>query len=73
MSTGKKIFASAADDVKRITLEMGGNDAAIVRKDVDVKEVAPKLFASAFGNSGQICCAIKRVFAHESIADDVRH
>ena len=49
---------------------MGGNDAAIIRKDVNVKEVAPKVFSGAFANTGQICCAIKRCFVHESIYDD---
>jgi len=58
-ATGKRIFESAARDVKRITLEMGGNDAAIVREDVDVKAVAPKVFFGAMANTGQICCAIK--------------
>jgi acyl-CoA reductase-like NAD-dependent aldehyde dehydrogenase len=67
--TGKKIMACAASDVKRITLEMGGNDAAIVRQDIDIKAMAPKIFEGAFGNTGQVCCAIKRCFVHESIVD----
>ena len=70
MPTGKAIMAASANDVKRITLEMGGNDAAIVRSDADVKEMAPQVFASAFANTGQVCCAIKRCFVHESIADE---
>lgn len=56
--------------MKRLTLEMGGNDAAIVRADVDVATVAPKVFSSAFGNTGQVCCAIKRVFVDERIFDE---
>ena len=67
--TGKAIYASAANDVKRITLEMGGNDAAIVRPDVDVKKVAPAIAGGAFFNTGQVCVAIKRCFVHESIYD----
>lgn len=67
--TGKHIMAACAADVKRVTLEMGGNDPAIVRADCDPAEVAPKLFGSAFGNTGQICCAIKRCYVHESIYD----
>jgi acyl-CoA reductase-like NAD-dependent aldehyde dehydrogenase len=68
--TGKAIMRASADDVKRITLEMGGNDAAIVRADINVKEMAPKVFASAFANTGQVCCAIKRCFVHESVVDE---
>ena len=67
--TGRKIFAAGADDLKRITLELGGNDAAIVLDDVDPKEVAPKLFNGAMINAGQVCLAIKRVYAHSSIYD----
>jgi acyl-CoA reductase-like NAD-dependent aldehyde dehydrogenase len=67
--TGKKVMAGAADALKRITLELGGNDASIVLGDVDPKEVAPKIFGGAFSNAGQICIAIKRVYAHESIYD----
>ena len=57
--------------MKRVTLELGGNDAAIVRADCDVAAVAPKLFAAAFANSGQICCAVKRVLVHESLLDEL--
>jgi acyl-CoA reductase-like NAD-dependent aldehyde dehydrogenase len=64
-------MAGAADSLKRITLELGGNDAAIVLGDVDVKAVAPKIFAGAFGNSGQVCIAMKRVYVHESIYDSM--
>ncbi len=67
IETGKKVMASAAGNLKRITLELGGNDAAIVLEDVDVKAVAPKLFFAAFVNSGQVCMAIKRIYAHEGI------
>ncbi|MEP7314390.1 MAG: aldehyde dehydrogenase family protein [Pseudomonadota bacterium] len=67
VATGKKVMASAAGSLKRITLELGGNDAAIVLEDVDVKAVAAKLFFAATVNSGQVCMAIKRIYAHESI------
>lgn len=67
--TGAKVMAGAAATVKRITLEMGGNDAGLVLGDVDPKEVAPKLFDAAFGNNGQICIALKRLYAHEDIYD----
>lgn len=67
--TGKAIFASAATDVKRITLEMGGNDPAIVRADCDVAAAAQGVFDGAFSNTGQICCAIKRCYVHDSVYD----
>jgi aldehyde dehydrogenase (NAD+) len=66
-ATGKAIIRSAADTVKRLTLELGGNDAAIVLPDVDVAATAQALFWGAFGNSGQICVAAKRVYVHEAI------
>lgn len=69
VETGKKVMASASRNLKRVTLELGGNDAAIVLDDVDVPKVAPKLFFAAFVNSGQVCMAIKRIYAHESIYD----
>jgi acyl-CoA reductase-like NAD-dependent aldehyde dehydrogenase len=69
--TGKKVMSSVAGTLKRLTLELGGNDAAIVLDDVDVKKVAPGIFNSAMLNSGQICTATKRVYAHASIYDDL--
>ena len=68
-ATGKKVMAGAADALKRITLELGGNDASIVMQGSDPKEVAPKIFAGAFQNSGQVCIAIKRAYVHDSIYD----
>src|SRR5215469_898369 len=71
VETGKKVAASAAPDLKRVTLELGGNDAAIILNDVDPKAVAPKIFWGAFENSGQICSAIKRVYVHEKVYSTV--
>jgi acyl-CoA reductase-like NAD-dependent aldehyde dehydrogenase len=68
-ATGKKVMAGAADALKRITLELGGNDASIVMPGSDPKTVAPKIFAGAFQNSGQVCIAIKRAYVHDSIYD----
>ncbi|BBC38478.1 hypothetical protein SGFS_097720 [Streptomyces graminofaciens] len=65
--TGKKIAAAAASDLKRLTLELGGNDPAIVLADADITATAQGLYASSFYNAGQICLATKRVYAHESI------
>lgn len=70
-ATGKKVMESVSSTLKRLTLELGGNDAAIVLDDVDVKDVAPKIFDSAMSNAGQICLATKRVYAHASIYDQL--
>lgn len=69
--TGKKVMANAAASLKRLTLELGGNDAAIVLDDADPKKVAPGIFGSAFLCCGQLCLAIKRVYAHEKIYDEL--
>ena len=66
-ATGARVMASAASTLKRITLELGGNDAGIIMDDVDVEAVAPQIFQGAFLNNGQLCVAMKRVYAHESI------
>ena len=71
VATGKKITAAAAEDLKRVTLELGGNDPAIVLDDVDPKAVAPKLFWGAFQNSGQVCTAIKRLYVHEKVYEPI--
>ena len=68
-ATGRKVMAGAAEMLKRITLELGGNDAGIVLDGSDPKVVAPKIFGAAFQNSGQVCIAMKRVYVHESIYD----
>ncbi len=70
-ATGKKIMEGASKDLKRITLELGGNDASIVLPDADVSKVAEQLFWSSFSNAGQICVAAKRVYIHEDIYDEM--
>jgi acyl-CoA reductase-like NAD-dependent aldehyde dehydrogenase len=70
-ATGRKVMASVASTIKRITLELGGNDAAIILPGTNAKEVAPKIFMGAMMNAGQICLAIKRVYAHESICEEL--
>jgi len=69
-ATGKKVMASAADGVRRVTLELGGNDAAIVLDDVDPKQVARKVYTGAMANAGQICVAIKRAYVPEPMYDE---
>jgi acyl-CoA reductase-like NAD-dependent aldehyde dehydrogenase len=71
VETGKKVAMSAAPDLKRVTLELGGNDPAIVLDDADPAVVASAIFAGAFANNGQVCSAIKRVYVPEALYDDV--
>lgn len=69
--TGEKIMQNAAKTMKRLTLEMGGNDAGIVLPDCDPKAIAEGLFWGAFLNSGQTCACMKRLYVHDSIHDEV--
>jgi len=71
VTTGKKVAAAAAPDLKRTTLELGGNDPAILLDDVDAETAADRVFRYAFANNGQICSAIKRVYVPEALYDDV--
>jgi acyl-CoA reductase-like NAD-dependent aldehyde dehydrogenase len=70
-STGKKVMSSAANTLKRLTLELGGNDAGIVLPDVDPKQIAPGLFWGGFINNGQTCAALKRLYVHDDVYDEV--
>ena len=65
IATGKSVAMAAAPDLKRVTLELGGNDPAIVLPDADPGAIADSLFRAAFENSGQVCVAIKRVYVPE--------
>jgi acyl-CoA reductase-like NAD-dependent aldehyde dehydrogenase len=67
--TGRAVMASAAVNLKRLTLELGGNDAAIVLPDVDIDAIAPAIFWGAFANNAQFCLAIKRLYIHEDVYD----
>ena len=67
VATGKKIATTVAPDLKRVTLELGGNDPAIVLEDFDVESTAAGLFANAFSNCGQVCVAIKRVYVPRTV------
>jgi acyl-CoA reductase-like NAD-dependent aldehyde dehydrogenase len=70
-ATGKAIIKSSAETVKRLTLELGGNDAGIVLPDADPKAIAEGLFWGAFINTGQTCAALKRLYVHDDIYDAV--
>ncbi|EFQ34121.1 aldehyde dehydrogenase [Colletotrichum graminicola M1.001] len=72
VAAGKEVMRSASKNLTRVTLELGGNDAAIVLPDVQVKSVAAKVAANAFMNLGQVCITIKRVYVHEDIYEEFR-
>ncbi|PHH91605.1 hypothetical protein CDD83_11009 [Cordyceps sp. RAO-2017] len=69
IATGKAVMQSCSKTLKRVTLELGGNDPAIVCDDVDLDVVVPKITTVAFLNSSQICMVIKRIYVHEKIYD----
>jgi acyl-CoA reductase-like NAD-dependent aldehyde dehydrogenase len=69
-ATGKRVMASASSNLKRVTLELGGNDAAIVLPGADWRELIETLFWAAFGNSGQWCIAVKRLYVPSSIRQE---
>jgi acyl-CoA reductase-like NAD-dependent aldehyde dehydrogenase len=70
-ATGRKVMAGAAGTLKRLTLELGGNDAAVVLDDADPKKVTPKIYEAAMAIAGQACVAVKRLYVHESLYDAV--
>jgi acyl-CoA reductase-like NAD-dependent aldehyde dehydrogenase len=72
-ATGKRVMESAAQSLKRITLELGGNDPAIILPDADPEAIAEQIFWAAFGNNGQICIASKRIYIHADIYDRLRN
>ncbi|URM92542.1 aldehyde dehydrogenase family protein [Streptomyces sp. MRC013] len=63
VSTGRAVAEAAAASLARVTLELGGNDAAVLLDDVDVDRIAERLFWAAFRNCGQVCMAVKRLYA----------
>ncbi|MFI0941446.1 aldehyde dehydrogenase family protein [Streptomyces sp. NPDC021020] len=69
--TGRAVAAGAAATLARVTLELGGNDAAVLLDDVDVEQVADRLFWAAFRNCGQVCMAVKRVYVPARLHDRV--
>lgn len=70
-ATGRKIIASSAQNLSPITLELGGNDAAIILPDTNIKAIAEGLFWGSFLNMGQTCACIKRLYVHEDSYEDV--
>lgn len=70
-ATGRRIIESSAGNLARLTLELGGNDAGIVLPGTDAAAIAEDLFWGAFINTGQTCAAMKRLYVHDSVYDDV--
>jgi acyl-CoA reductase-like NAD-dependent aldehyde dehydrogenase len=70
-TTGMKVMASGSNTLKRMTLELGGNDSGIVLDDCDPDIVSQQLFDSAFTNNGQVCIALKRLYVHDSQYDAI--
>ncbi|WAA66180.1 aldehyde dehydrogenase family protein [Microbacterium oxydans] len=70
-ATGRRIVESSAQNLARLTLELGGNDAGIVLPGVDAAAIAQDLFWGAFINTGQTCAALKRLYVHDSVYDEV--
>jgi acyl-CoA reductase-like NAD-dependent aldehyde dehydrogenase len=70
-ATGRKVMQTASGTLKRVTLELGGNDAGIVLPDANPKEIAERLFWGAFINNGQTCAALKRLYVSDNIYDEV--
>src|SRR5689334_14110938 len=66
---GKGIMAGAADQVKRVTLELGGKSSNIVFADADLEKAAASAPSSVFDNAGQDCCARSRLLVQESVYD----
>lgn len=71
-ATGKLVARSCAGTLKRVLLELGGNDAAVVCDDVVLQEAVPKIAMTSFLHAGQICMAIKRIYVHDKIYDQFR-
>ncbi|OPX57082.1 Acyl-CoA reductase [Oceanospirillum multiglobuliferum] len=66
---GQKIMRNASSNLKRLTLELGGNDAGIVLPDANIEKIAEAIFQTAFLNMGQTCAALKRLYVHDSLYD----
>lgn len=68
---GKKVMTNAVDTLKRLTLELGGNDAGIILPGTKIEPLLENLFWGCFINGGQTCAALKRLYVHESQYEEV--
>ncbi len=72
LGVGRRVMRVAAENITPVTLELGGNDPALVLEDADLTpEAFQKMYMAAFASSGQICMAMKRLYVHESRYDEV--
>ena len=70
IATGKRVMAACAKTLKRVTLELAGNNACVVLPDADLDKTIPSVASGGFFHSGQVCVASKRIYVHESIYDE---
>ncbi|GAB3615935.1 aldehyde dehydrogenase family protein [Okibacterium endophyticum] len=70
-AAGRRIVESSAQNLARLTLELGGNDPGIILPNTDIDAIAENLFWGCFINTGQTCAALKRLYVHDSVYDDV--
>jgi phenylacetaldehyde dehydrogenase len=70
-AVGKTIIKSAADTMKRVTLELGGKSPTIIYGDADLEKAIPAAASGIFFNAGQVCAAGSRLFVHRSVYDKV--
>jgi acyl-CoA reductase-like NAD-dependent aldehyde dehydrogenase len=71
IATGKKVMSGGAATLKRMTLELGGNDAGIILPGTNIDPLLERLFWGCFINAGQTCAALKRLYVHEDQYDEV--
>jgi len=71
VATGKRVMSNAAQTLKRLTLELGGNDAGIVLPGTNIEPLLEKLFWGCLLNAGQTCSALKRLYVHKVQYEEV--
>lgn len=69
---GRRVASSAGNNLKKVTLELGGSDPAIICSDVDLDKTASDIVSARFYNCGQACTSLKRIYVMNDIADALR-
>lgn len=69
LAVGQRIMQNCARTMKKVILELAGNNAAIVCADADLEQVVPSVAMGCFFHGGQVCVASKRIYVHESLYD----
>ncbi|MFJ6419012.1 aldehyde dehydrogenase family protein [Paeniglutamicibacter sp. NPDC091659] len=70
-AVGKRLLASAAGNLKKLSLELGGKSPVVIYPDADMAKAIPGAAMSIFANAGQVCAAGSRLYVHEDVADEV--